>query len=127
MKTFLLSLLLATGALAAEAPLKVLVVTGGHAFEREPFFKIFSENPTLEVTAAEHGKDSATVWDRDDLASFDAVVLYDMPMAITDAQKVKFLALFERGTGLVVLHHALVSFPDWPDYERIIGDDTGHG
>jgi len=30
-------------------------------------------------------------------------------------------ALFTRGAGLVVLHHALVSFQDWPDYERIIG------
>ncbi len=100
---------------------KVLIITGGHGFEREPFFKMFSDNATLAFTAAEHAKGSATAWDREDLTNFDAVVLYDMPMKITDAQKAKVLSLFAKGTGLVVLHHALVSFPDWSDYERIIG------
>jgi type 1 glutamine amidotransferase len=48
-------------------------------------------------------------------------VLYDMVQNITDAQKAKFLSLFEKGTGLVVLHHALVSYQSWPEFERIIG------
>ncbi len=100
---------------------RVLLITGGHGFEREPFFRMFSENPAITFTAAEHAKASATVWERDDLTNFDAVVLYDMPATITDAQKAKFLSLFERGTGLVVLHHALCSFQNWPDYERVIG------
>ena len=49
------------------------------------------------------------------------VVLYDMVQNITDAQKAKFLSLFDKGIGLVVLHHALVSYQHWPDFERIIG------
>jgi hypothetical protein len=44
-----------------------------------------------------------------------------MPKHITDAQKAKFLALFDQGVGLVILHHALVSFQQWPEYERILG------
>jgi type 1 glutamine amidotransferase len=48
-------------------------------------------------------------------------VLYDMPKAITEAQKAKFLSLFDKGIGVVVMHHALVSYQHWPDYERIIG------
>src|SRR5262249_428039 len=40
---------------------------------------------------------------------------------ITASQKENFLSLFKKGVGLVVLHHALVSYPDWPDYTRIIG------
>jgi type 1 glutamine amidotransferase len=68
-----------------------------------------------------HAGTSATAWERGDLAAFDVVVLYDMPQGITPAQQAKVRALFERGTGLVVLHHALVSFQDWPDCERIIG------
>ena len=101
--------------------IRVLLVTGGHGFERDPFSKIFSDNPALAVTAVEHAKGSATAWERDDLASFNVVVLYDMQANITDAQKAKFLSLFQNGTGLVVLHHALCSFQAWPDYERIIG------
>jgi uncharacterized protein len=106
---------------AAGTKTKVLVITGGHAFEQEPFFKVFRDDPAIAFTAAEHGKTNATAWERDDLASFDAVVIYDMPRNITAAQQAKMLSLFERGTGLVVLHHALCSFQDWPEYERIIG------
>ncbi|MEI8038936.1 MAG: ThuA domain-containing protein [Verrucomicrobiota bacterium] len=99
----------------------VLVITGGHGFEREPFFKVFSENSALACTFAEHAKAGATAWERDDLTRFSTVVLYDMTATITDAQKAKILSLFERGIGLVVLHHSLCSFQGWPDYERIIG------
>jgi len=105
----------------AGGKIKVLVVTGGHGFEREPFFKMFSDDAAIEFTPAEHSKTNASVYDRDDLLSYDAVVLYDMPQNITDAQKSGFLSLFDKGVGLVVLHHALVSYQSWPEYERIIG------
>ena len=100
--------------------LKVLVVTGGHGFQREPFFKMFQDNPDIAFTQAEHVKD-ADVYDREDLLSYHVVALYDMPKTITEAQKTRFLILFEKGIGVVVMHHALVSYPDWPEYTRIIG------
>lgn len=107
--------------LHAEAKTKVLLVTGGHGFEKEAFLKVFKDNPAIETTHAEHGKSTATAYERDDLSRHDVVVLYDMPKTITDAQKAKFLSLIERGAGLVVMHHALASYQQWPDYERIIG------
>jgi type 1 glutamine amidotransferase len=48
-------------------------------------------------------------------------VLYDMAQNMTEAQKAKFMALFDQGIGLVVLHHGLGSYQTWPEYERIIG------
>ncbi len=119
----LLPALLAGLSFAADAPpkLKVLLITGGHGFEQRPFFKVFHDNPEIDLTTAEHAKTSATAYDRDDLLNFDVVVLYDMPMVISEAQKAKFLSLFDKGVGVVVLHHAVVSFQDWPEYEQIIG------
>ena len=119
----LLSLAAADHATAAESDgkIKVLVVTGGHGFDREPFYEMFSDDAAIDFTAAEHSKTNASVYDREDLLSYDVVVLYDMPQNITDAQKAKFKALFDKGVGLVVLHHALVSYQDWPEYEQIIG------
>jgi type 1 glutamine amidotransferase len=119
----LLALLLAGAAFGAEnaAKLKVLLITGGHGFEKEPFFKVFEDNPDITFTAAEHGKTNASAFERDDLLTYDVVALYDMQKNITDAQQEKFLSLFDKGIGLVVLHHALVSYQHWPDYERIIG------
>ncbi len=101
--------------------IKVLVVTGGHGFDKEPFFKMFSDNAEIEFATAAHAKTNASVYERDDLLSYEVVVLYDMPQNITEAQKTKFMALFDRGTGLVVLHHALASYQNWPEYELIIG------
>jgi hypothetical protein len=43
------------------------------------------------------------------LFSYDVVVLYDSPGNLTDAQKAKFLVLFDKGIGVVVLHHACLS------------------
>jgi hypothetical protein len=106
---------------AEAAKLKVLVVTGGHGFEKEAFFKVFEENPEIAFTAAAHGRTNATAYEREDWLSYDVVVLYDMMKEITPAQKAKFLALFDKGIGLVVTHHAIASYQHWPDYERIIG------
>jgi hypothetical protein len=105
----------------ASPKLNVLVVIGGHGFQKEPFLQVFKDNPEITFIHAEHTKGTADAYDRADLFSFDVVVLYDMPRDITDAQKAKFRALFDRGIGLVVTHHALVSYQRWPDYERIIG------
>ncbi|HEX7862821.1 MAG TPA: hypothetical protein VF773_20985 [Verrucomicrobiae bacterium] len=88
--------------------LKVLVVTGGHGFEEKEFFEVFRANKGIEFTHAEHTKGTSDVYDRADLYSYDVVVLYDMVQNITEAQKAKFKGLFERGIGLVVMHHALV-------------------
>ncbi|HUS35915.1 MAG TPA: ThuA domain-containing protein [Verrucomicrobiae bacterium] len=113
---------LAVSALAAEAPkTKVLLITGGHGFATNEFLKVFTENPQITLTHANHAKGTASAYDREDLFDYDAVVLYDMPKEISDAQKTRFVTLTEKGIGLVVLHHALVSYQHWPDYERIIG------
>jgi len=119
----MLAAMAAAAASSAEAgdQIKVLLITGGHGFETQKFLKIFQENPGIVLTHATHGKTNASAYDREDLLTYGAVVLYDMPKEITDAQKVKFLSLFDHGIGLLVLHHALVSYQHWPDYEQIIG------
>jgi uncharacterized protein len=100
--------------------IKVLVLTGGHAFKAEPFFKMFQDNVEITFTADQQVK-AAEGYDRADLFSFDVVVLYDAPREITDAQKARFLALFDKGIGVVVLHHAYLAYPMWPEFGRIAG------
>ena len=117
---FLLFCLLVLSANAAER-LKVLIITGGHGFDTNSFFQVFKDDPQISFTPATHEKSSATVYERPDLLEYDALVLYDMQKTITDAQKEKFLAVFQKGIGVVVLHHALVSYQHWPEYEKIIG------
>ena len=101
--------------------LKVLVVTGGHGYEKEPFERMFNDDRGISTTFAQHQGANATVFEREDLLTFDVVVLYDIRKELTETQKAKFLALFDKAIGLVVLHHALVSYQHWPEYEKIIG------
>src|SRR5262245_12340303 len=112
------------GAVASAAErggkLNVLIVTGGHGFESELFFKVFKDNAEITFTHTTQGKTSEA-YERADLLSYDVLVLYDMVQIITESQKAKFRSLFDQGIGLVVMHHALCSYQDWPDYERIIG------
>jgi len=108
------------GAAEGEGKIKVLVVTGGHGFTRDPFFKVFQDNPAISFAEAPQGK-SSEAYDREDLLSYDVLVLYDLVQKLTDAQKAKFLSLFEKGVGVVVMHHALASYQDWPEFEKIVG------
>lgn len=117
--TLIISVLAWSHAFAAEK-LKVLVVTGGHGFERTPFFKTFEDNSAITYIEAKQSKTSVA-YEHPDLFKQDVVVLYDMVQNITDAQKTNFLALFDRGIGLLVMHHALVNYQSWPEFERIIG------
>ena len=106
---------------AEQKKLNVLVITGGHGFDTNEFFRVFSDNPEITFTNAIQSKTSSTAYDRADLLNYDCIVLYDMVQNITDAQKAKFLSIFDKGIGLVVTHHALVSYQAWPEFERIIG------
>jgi type 1 glutamine amidotransferase len=103
-----------------DAKIKVLVITGGHGFKAEPFFKMFQDNPEVTYTTTAQTK-AAEAYDRDDLLSYNVVVLYDAPLHITDAQKTNFLALFDKGIGVIVLHHAYLAYPMWDEFERIAG------
>ncbi len=99
--------------------IKVLVVTGGHDFEQEPFFAMFKALDGIVVETAEQ-KETSEAYDRD-LAKYDVIVLYDMVQKITDAQKQKLVMYLSSGKGLVGLHHCLGSYQDWPDFQKIIG------
>ncbi len=118
----LLSLfLIACNAASAADKIKVLLVTGGHGFATNEFLGVFEQNPEITFTHTIQAATSSTAYDRDDLLSYDCIVLYDMVQKITEAQKARFLSLFEKGIGLVVTHHALVSYQSWPGFERIMG------
>jgi uncharacterized protein len=118
----LLSPMLLTGAEHAKAPAKVrvLVVTGGHGFEKEPFFKLFQGNQDIMYQAIEHPKAQA-LFKAEAARQYDVVVLYDMHQEISDEAKADFVARLKEGKGLVVLHHAIADYQQWPEYWNIIG------
>jgi type 1 glutamine amidotransferase len=108
---------------ADTAPLgriRVLVVTGGHDYEREPFQQLFKDNTDITFTLVAHPQAQAQ-FKAEAAKAYDVVVLYDMWQKIDDTAKADFTNLIASGKGLVAMHHCLGSYQDWPEYEKIIG------
>jgi len=109
---------------AAEAepkagPVRVVILVGGHGYDQKSFEKAWGGHDDIrcEVWKGQ----PYTVFD--DIAKFkyDAILMYNLSSGITDKQKANFLKLLEKGTGLVVWHHALANCQNWPEFEKIAG------
>ncbi len=99
---------------------RVLIVTGGHDFEKTPFFQMFGQDAEISWEAVAH-PDAQARFTPEAATKFDVLVLYDMYQPISDEAKTGFLARLKKGQGLVVLHHAIANYQEWPEYAQIIG------
>lgn len=100
--------------------LNVLIVTGGHDFDRESFFQMFDSFEGISYTELKHPEANIRLGQIDP-KTFDVVVFYDMPKTISEAEKDNFHKLMKLGKGLLFLHHSLCSYQDWAEYKTIVG------
>ena len=103
-----------------EAKLEVVVITGGHAFEHDPFFKIFDEIKDIHYVEA-FQKDQSELFEDISTWDYDVMVFYNMGQEISAKRRKNFLALLDRGVGVVVLHHTMCAYRDWPEFKQIAG------
>jgi type 1 glutamine amidotransferase len=96
--------------------IRVLVVTGGHDYPTS-FYTVFEQ----EGIAWDHAVTNEDAFRRDLRGRYDVVVLYDMSATLSDGGKANLRAFAESGGGVVVLHHAIVSYQDWPWYRELVG------
>ena len=112
---------------------RLLVVTGGHPFERAPFVAVFDAIAPGGWTHAEQ-PDAQRVLNSEACGDVDVIVFYDMPgitfthsdppvvMAVPSPSMVEGMrTLLDAGTGMVFLHHAVAGWPAWPEYADIMG------
>ncbi len=104
-----------------ERPLRIVIVTGGHDFERNDFFAVFDSFEGIKWEERQQPK-ANDIWLGETLRDYDAVVLYDLWQQITEEQKQGMVRwLKEEGKGLVALHHSIASYQQWDEYAKIIG------
>jgi len=108
----------------SEPPLKVLVVTGGHDFNRPAFTALFNGLEGIEWKEAVYGgKDlnATEILGSDAWKAWDVFVFYDMVQGLPEKSLQGLAALPKAGKGLVFLHHTLAANQNWPEYRKIVG------
>ncbi len=88
---------------------RVELVVGGHDFAPS-LMGVFEGWDDLETSVVWQ----PDAYEKGRLNRADVIVQYDMVQAITEEAKANLVRHLEEGKGLVVLHHALVSYQDWP-------------
>lgn len=112
---------------------RLLVLTGGHPFVLDAFTEAFDAIAPSHWTHAKQPEAQA-VLNPAAVASFDAIVFYDMPgitftravppatfSAPSDSVVEGMRALLDEGIGMVFVHHAVASWPAWEEYAEIVG------
>lgn len=99
---------------------KTLVVAGGEVSDEPAFRAVFDGLPALQCTHTRLA-DESEVFDDISRWDYDALVLHHETQEISELRRANFLALLDRGLGVVVLHHGLAAFQDWDEYRRIVG------
>ena len=125
-----------------DVPTRVLLVTKGHPFEREPFLAIFDHLTDTGAISYEHVEhpEAQQRLHPERLGAIDAIVFYDMPgLQFTradppllleppsDELQRGFEGLLDAGVGMVFLHHAIASWPMWHRYAEIVGARFHYG
>jgi type 1 glutamine amidotransferase len=100
--------------------LQIAIVTGGHDFDSAAFFGMFDSFKGIQYRQLSHPTALENI-QQEDGAFPNVVVFYDMPQQISARGKEVFRMMLMGGTGLVFLHHSLVSYQLWPDFKKMVG------
>ncbi len=122
-------LLIAALPLNANEPIsghKILVVTGGHGFDKTNFFKMFDAMPGIRYDKAELPKEMGLLAPGLE-KKYDLILSYDMNnFSVTEEQQANYAKLIESGMPLVVMHHSICGYDNLPLYPKMIGGKYLH-
>ncbi|WP_340114981.1 ThuA domain-containing protein [Maribellus mangrovi] len=100
--------------------IKVMLITGGHSYDTLQFFQMFDELKGIEYEHfAQPDANRQIASGKAD--EFDVLVFYDMWQNISLEERMAYLNLTQNGKPFLFLHHALVSYQKWPEFQSIIG------
>jgi trehalose utilization protein len=109
--------------------MKLAVVTGGHPFDVISFHDLVRHICGEDVTPYVQHLDEFATSPPECLQAYDAVLFYFFPQTgpVDDGpwQQGRPRAALEcvlgSGSGLVVLHHALLAYPQWETWDQVVG------
>jgi uncharacterized protein len=101
-------------------PVRIMLITGGHSFDTLQFFQLFDSLEGVNYTHFSQPEANQAITDNvaDD---FDVLVFYDMWRNIDEPAKAAYLDLTKLGKSFLFLHHSMVSYQNWPEFEILRG------
>lgn len=101
-------------------PFNIMLVTGGHSYDTLQFFQLFD---ALEGVEYEHflQPEANRKLAQGTGEKYNVLVFYDMWREISESEKAAYIELTKQGKPMLFLHHALVSYQNWPQFEKLIG------
>ena len=105
---------------AQQKKIRVLVVTGGHGFDRKPFYNVFDSIPTITYDTLVQPQANVLIASPE-VKKYDVLVFYDLVDLISPTQQEAYISLLKKGASMIFLHHALVSYQNWPEFINIVG------
>ena len=105
---------------AQQKKIKVLVVTGGHGFDHKSFYNVFDSIPSITYDTLVQPQANALIASPE-INRYDVLVFYDLFDLISPAQQEAYIGLLKKGVSMIFLHHALVSYQNWPEFIKIVG------
>lgn len=110
---------------------RLLVLSGGHPYDAEPFADLLASFTGWTVTHLIH-PEAETAVAGGAANDADAILFYDMPgysfgdgRAATRPPSLTYRRAitdyFARGGGAVAMHHAIAGWAEWPEWAEMIG------
>lgn len=115
----------------ADGPARILVVTGGHRFDRAALGALWDDIGVAWDEARQ--PDARARLTPEGAAGHDVIVFHDIPgirfhrdappdlLPPSDDLRAGFARLVASGKPMLFLHHAIAGWPCWDGYARVIG------
>jgi uncharacterized protein len=123
---FLVNLLSAIPVHAQNSKIRVLVITGGHDYNKETFNAMLTGMDKFISFEIKELPTAFGMFSPENIDKYDVLVFYHMWQSISDEQKKTLSECIFKGKPLVVLHHSICAFDSWEEYTHIIGGKYFH-
>lgn len=106
---------------AKAGPIRVAILVGGHGYDKKNFDKAWSGHDDIACEVYKDARKPFTLFDNVGEFKYDVILMYTLMSGMTDQQKENMLALLKKGVGLVMWHHSLANWQDWPEADQLVG------
>jgi uncharacterized protein len=125
-KSVIIIILVLSGTFLQAKTIRALVITGGHAYKTEQFSQMLAglgKHITCKVVSF---PEAWPMFLPENRSQYDVLVFYHMWQKISNEEAKNLADCIGEGKPLVVLHHSICAFDDWPEYISIIGGKYFH-